>query len=100
MSILSRFFIAKSHAAAKKAPAGIDAADITDIEVSTLDELVTGVADRNLDGVETDEGDDRSAKIEGCAAALGGRFGFHQIAANNRATSTMRSRKGVMSGSP
>jgi hypothetical protein len=59
MSIMSSFFIAKSNLAAKKAPTtSVEATDITDIEVSNLDEIVTGVADRSLDAIETDEGDD------------------------------------------
>jgi len=50
--------------------------------------------------VETDEGDDRAAKIEGCETAFGGRLGFHQIAARSRKTSTMSRKNRVMSGSP
>jgi hypothetical protein len=64
MSIMSSFFIAKSNLAAKKAPTtSVEATDITDLEVSNLDEIVTGVADRSLDAIETDEGDDATVLL-------------------------------------
>ena len=51
MAVLSRFFLVGTDF-------GVDTTGITDIELQSLDEILTGVADRDVDSDDDDDDDD------------------------------------------